>query len=383
VPGPLIILDTNALHSDPYLSGSRVARLLALSRRSMIELAIPEVVVRELQRQQHRTIAGKIDYLRKARDKIPETLIFLGFDPEDHAVDLADFAHLQTAPILENLFQKVRAKLEVNRVEILPIPEVPHEVLLSRDLAGSLPFDSSGKGYRDALIWHSIVERWTTTRLFEDAYLVTNDDDFGKGELDPTLAAELPIGSMPVKVSDIASLLVVNSIASLHARLQSELEESALRHADSALERDLAARDTHQAMYDTAREAVRSAIDGLYDVSISYADQSTLDVPREFGELTLRSAAATGDFEWSLYDQLDGETLLGQGAMTAEIELSAAVDKEDAAVLADTDIHIESWDHDVAEVSFFRDARLSFDLRVDLGGAAVEEVAFSGVEASM
>jgi hypothetical protein len=341
---------------------------------------VPEVVIRELQRQQHRAVAGKVDYLQKAQGKLPEAMAFLGLDPLDHPVALPDFTGLAASTILDDLFDRVRERLEANLVEILPIPMVSHKVLLSRDLAGRLPFGPSGKGYRDALIWHTIVERWASTQLFEDAYIVTNDDDFGKGDLDATLAAELPVGSTPVKVPDIASLLTISTISSLHDRLQTELEDAALRREDLVLERELASEGVSTAIHDAARDAVHSTIDGLYDVSLSYAQQAALHVGREFGDLTLSSAAAMGDFEWTLYDQLDGDTLLGQGSMTAEIGLSAHVDKQDAAVLADPDIHVEAWDYDAAQVSFYRNARLTFDLRVDIGGAGVEDVSLSAVD---
>lgn len=380
---PLVVLDTNALFDDPYVSGGQSARLLALARRSKIALAIPEVVLLELQRQQRRTVVGRIDQLQKAEPKILESLRILQLDPSDYPLSLPDFSALNADTILEAGYRRLRERLIANSVEILPVPTVPHADVLARDLSSRLPFDSSGKGYRDALIWHSLLDRWSTTPLFEDAYIVTADDDFGTGGLDTTLEAELPLGSVAVMVPSIQALLGRDEIASLYIEVQRQLEDAALASSDAALAEELAGgRDTHEAMSEVAEVAVRSAVDSLGGKELSHAQRTNMRLSRAFDGLELVSAMAKGDFDLALYDQFDGETLLGQASMTAEVEFSAFVEKEDAAILADPAVRVEGWDHDMAEVSIWRDARLTFDLRVDVPGAVVEDIDFSGIEAA-
>lgn len=382
VPKPLVVLDSNALFDDPYVSRGQSARLIALARASKIDLAISEVVLLELQRQQRRTVTGRIDHLQKAEEKIEDSLRTLQLDADAYSVRLPDFTSLDAERILAAAYSRVRERLIANSVEILPIPTVPHAELLARDLANRLPFDMAGKGYRDALIWHSWLLRWEDTPLFEDGYIVTADDDFGKDRLDPELAAELPLGSTAVKVSSIPALFGIPKIAALYAQMQSELEVAALASSDRDLVEELAARDNHMAMSEAVEAAVSSAIDSLGGESLSDMQRSNLQLPRAFDNLELSGAFAKGDFDWALYEQLDGETLLGQASMTAEVELAAEVEKEDAAVLADPDIHIERWEYDVAHVSTWRDARLTFDVRVDVPGVLVEDVTFSSIESA-
>lgn len=386
VPGPLVILDTNALFHDPFFTSADVGRLLALSRRARIELAVPEVVLLELQRQQQKQVAGQVDYLQKTDGKIRETLRKLRVPTDTFDLLVPSFEWLDAAVILNNLFESVRTRLRENAVEILPIPTIGHRELLTRDLGGRLPFDTNGRGYRDALIWHSIVHRWGLTPLFEDGFIVTSDDDFGKGDLDAGLVAELPFGSTPVRVSSIIDLLTNNRISSLHRELQQELETVATRPiepaaGDHALAEELAELP-HRALSETAEAAVEAAIDSLSDVALSNAQRSNLGLGREFGDLDLVSASADGGFEWSPYDQLDGDTLLGQGTIGAVVELRAIVDKGDAAVLADPDLYVETWENDAALITIERKARLTFDFRVDVASVIVADVTLSDIEAA-
>jgi hypothetical protein len=359
-------------------SGGHHGRMPCVSK----PLAIPEVVILELQRQQRRTILGRIDHVQKAAAKISESLRTLQLDANEYPVIMPDFTGLDAETIIEDAYRRVRERLLSNSVEILPIPEVPHAEVLARDLMHRLPFDTTGKGYRDTLIWHSLVRRWESTPMFEDAFIVTADDDFGKDGLDTALLAELPVGSDAVRVLSIAALFGTARIAALHAEVQNELEAAALATGDEDLAEELAARDTHQAMSDSVEAAVNSAIDSLAGESLSDSQRANLRLPRAFENLELVGAIAKGDFDWALYEQLDGETLLGQASMTAEVELSADVEQEDAAVLADPAVHIERWEYGVAEVSVWRDARVTFDLRVDVPGVVVEDVTFSGIDAA-
>jgi hypothetical protein len=82
-----------------------------------------------------------------------------------------------------------RARLEHYLVDILPLDSVTHDELIARALARRRPFDDSGRvGYRDALIWHNVLE----AARHEDVALVTRDKGFGeKGRLHAHLQEDL------------------------------------------------------------------------------------------------------------------------------------------------------------------------------------------------
>jgi hypothetical protein len=76
--------------------------------------------------------------------------------------------------------------------EILPIPHVAHEHLIKKAIARHPPFDEKGSGYRDALVWGSVLDVLEGSRepvMFVSADRIFSRDD-GSG-LAIELVAEL------------------------------------------------------------------------------------------------------------------------------------------------------------------------------------------------
>jgi hypothetical protein len=70
--------------------------------------------------------------------------------------------------VLKDLFRDLSA-------QILQYPAVSHEDLVKRALAPAKRFVESGRGYRDALIWHSFVELLETGS--DDLVFVSQNSD--------------------------------------------------------------------------------------------------------------------------------------------------------------------------------------------------------------
>lgn len=51
-----------------------------------------------------------------------------------------------------------RERLEAQFDRILDYPDTQHEVLVSRAVTRIKPFDEEGEGYRDAMIWETVLE---------------------------------------------------------------------------------------------------------------------------------------------------------------------------------------------------------------------------------
>lgn len=375
----LVILDTNALYNDPTFQRPRIRRLLALCQRGAVDLAVPEVVLLELRRQHAQVLHGRLQQLAGAPAKARESLRMLGLDEAQYPLSLPDVSEVRLDELLDGIFRDVHARLAAHRVEILSMPYVSHRELLELDLHDLAPFDGNGRGYRDALIWYTIVARWAQTPAFENAYIVTNDGDFADAENKTKFATHLlrmlPFGSDPVRIRDLDELLEQPELLEGAHELQTQLEEAAVRE-------ELGAFDTRTELTRAAESAVSAAIDALYDVWLSPDARNQLDIPREFDDVQITTAAALDDFELSLYEQLDGDTMLGQGSMSAHAELRAEVHKSDAALLADTGVNVESWDYDVATIGFDRGIRFTFDLRLDLPSTSVSETSLAAIESS-
>lgn len=80
----------------------------------------------------------------------------------------------------------LRDHLTRHSVDILEIPEARHETLLEWDLEVRKPFKEDGSGYRDALIWCTVLD---ACRLRE-VFLVSNDRGFAQNRRSPQVLAE-------------------------------------------------------------------------------------------------------------------------------------------------------------------------------------------------
>jgi hypothetical protein len=144
-----LVPDTSIVHTGGfYLTSGNWPMLLAAARMGRVRLWVPEVVIQEtvahyrseLVDAQRMIIRGNRKLRRLSQDRLPL-----------HVLD-DDQINEQVAIYDTWLRDTVR---EVGTV--LPLPPVEHAILLRDVLTGRKPFSAGEKGYRDALIWHSVV----------------------------------------------------------------------------------------------------------------------------------------------------------------------------------------------------------------------------------
>jgi hypothetical protein len=229
-----------------------------------------------------------------------------------------------------------------------------------------MPFDSTGKGYRDTLIWLSVLARYEAAASGCEVFFVSDDGNFGKdGQLDPDLAAELPgTGAIFQRVRSFEDLLKHPSLSESTLTLEAELANG-------------------PSVSSVAESAVENGIEDLVGRPVDTdAERRALSIPSEVQDVEIQDAMPDGDFLWSAYDELDGTTVLGQGSMSAIVELRGYVAKQDAAILANADLKVESWADDMATVLFEREGKAAYDVRVEAGSESVEDLNFLGWEAN-
>lgn len=159
-----IFLDTTVLRSDFHLSSPDARLLEQFVRTTGARLAIPAVVIEEAKNklreelENSRTELGKLSRLLHAA---PQPLPTVDVD----AKVLKYERHLR-----DRLTKSFRA--------VLPgFPTVSHQEIVRRDLNRRKPFHKSGTGYRDTLIWHSILGRIRSVKD-EFVFITDNTRDF-------------------------------------------------------------------------------------------------------------------------------------------------------------------------------------------------------------
>ncbi len=166
-----IVLDTSAINRNWYLVGGQLEKLMRFLEETGIPLLVPEVVIEE-------QVAHFREEIQKAESHGLRLDAMIGTDLRSTVFEQ-----------LEELCDRYRGLL-VERIEaygaILPIPSVEHITLVKRDLGRRKPFSQDGRGYRDALIWHTIVEEEKEEGCI--AVITANTKDFmQQGELHPDL----------------------------------------------------------------------------------------------------------------------------------------------------------------------------------------------------
>ena len=204
----IVLLDTNAILSDPLL-GSTAWKVLAHAARTWrVRVCTTEVVLIEANAGFRRQTEGALVGLARWEDKHLRTVA----------------APTATQSLRDRLTREameygsmLRGALGQVPVDVLPVPTVSHETLVARAADRVPPCDSKGDGYRDTLNWYSVIDLLE----HDDVYLVTGDTDFAnhEGELHPPLQLEVE------QVRASAKVKVIGSLPELASTLASEFAE--------------------------------------------------------------------------------------------------------------------------------------------------------------
>lgn len=188
-----LFLDTNIIHGDFYLQGSRISKLCSAAPKLGYELMIPEVVYDEM-----------VDQYRRELEK--------HFASYERVVSLTNrtrsgsiVKRLDRVSFLEEKITEYRTmfstRLDDLHIRIIPYPAVDIKMLVSKELLRKKPFKEvkeHGVGYRDALIWETIKvlcvpQEEVIDERAQIEFLTGNTADFADsdGNLHPSLVEEL------------------------------------------------------------------------------------------------------------------------------------------------------------------------------------------------
>ena len=174
-----VLLDTNIYVGDWRLSGSAFNVFREARARIGANWVVPEIIFAEVTNK----AAERVSTIKDRLESIATELQFVRGRPTERIALDAMATSADYSAFLTDLFAKEDAK-------IIPMPGVPHAELAQRAVEKRRPFKESGAGYRDALIWHTILEllRDPNTKL---CFVTANSSDFGKSVLHHDLVSDL------------------------------------------------------------------------------------------------------------------------------------------------------------------------------------------------
>ena len=161
-----IVLDANIIVREGFGNNLQFRTLISTLEVSGHNLYVPKLVIEEVVAEFERVFEegtrGFRILSRRLRITLPASV-----DALDKESESAQFRG------------RLVAQFDVPNCTILDYPETSHEELVRRATARERPFNEKGTGYRDALIWESVLE--LATDVDSEVVLLSNDNDFRGG----------------------------------------------------------------------------------------------------------------------------------------------------------------------------------------------------------
>lgn len=165
----VVVLDSTSLISDFLLRSAPFQSLAERGATGALSIVVPEVVVRETTARFGRD-CEEVAVLDRRSASLRSRLGLAALGSAS-ALDV-DGAKTKYAIDL-------RSSLRSSGAQIVPIPAVPHEELVDRAVSRRKPFADSGNGYRDALIWQTVLDQ---ARLCAVVLVTNNYKDFAESD---------------------------------------------------------------------------------------------------------------------------------------------------------------------------------------------------------
>lgn len=192
-----VIFDTTVLGHGFNAKSADVLLVKKFLDSTSSELCVPATVIEEAVNLVRKSVEGANQELREPQRLTGDITTFKKFDVKS--------AVAKYRGDLDALLQSLKAR-------ILPFPTVSHADLANRALAAYKPFVTGGRGYRDALIWYTVLELASSCGGEDIAFVSANSHDWCKSKTELELHADL-VNDLKSKEIDISSFKYFDSLA--------------------------------------------------------------------------------------------------------------------------------------------------------------------------
>lgn len=175
-----IFLDSSVIIATGLgLRSSGFSRLQEFARRKDIELITSQVVIAEVTNKFQQQLVEQLTSASNALHKLGRTV------DQQFQLDVTDE---YSSKKVRDFRDQLVSLFEDTGGWIMDHPEVPHDTLVKRSVRGVKPFGGKNDGYRDALIWFSVLEAVSDAKRDELELLyfgTSNSNDFSVKESTP------------------------------------------------------------------------------------------------------------------------------------------------------------------------------------------------------
>jgi len=183
-----VVLDSNIYISDFSMNSLTFHVFLNYRNKSNATLLVPEVVLSEVEAKFRKKILKLYSDLKAANSKIKRLTQSIHIDSKsENVVDIETI----------EFSRKFRSKLKNTSAEILGYPSVDHEDIVDRAIKKLKPFKKEDSGYRDYLIWCSILESLLASDEKHIFISQNTTDFFQNGDIHPDFILDLDALDIP------------------------------------------------------------------------------------------------------------------------------------------------------------------------------------------
>ena len=175
-----IVLDANAIVSEGFGNSRQFRALLSVSTALSHTIVVPQVVIDEVVSRFSQSMVNEVEAVRNKLNKLSNWM--------DRSLE-SPVGSLNLKGETELFASTLKNKLEDANVVVVGYPDTTHEVLVGRATSRTRPFNETGSGYRDTLIWMSVLDLvpHTTERVIlvaaDKVFAINKDNDHLHGEL--------------------------------------------------------------------------------------------------------------------------------------------------------------------------------------------------------
>jgi len=166
-----IFIDTNVFYNDWFMRNANFKYLFHYISNDGHSLIISKLVIQEAENIRQRELSEALHDIKCSINKMQKlNANILSYDAEGLGVNDYDLTLL--------------IQSRADNLEIIGYDDIPHSEVVIRALNNKKPFMEGEKGYRDTLIWLSLIDYIVKNNESEDVIFITqNKSDFFKPRL--------------------------------------------------------------------------------------------------------------------------------------------------------------------------------------------------------
>lgn len=354
-----IVIDSNIICADWRLASSTSRVFLDGLARTGDSLYVPQLVLDEAKNK----YAEELQRCKSQIDSLVSKIGRMADRPFSSPIADAD-----VGPFLEEYGQTLGARLLRAGATILDYPAVPHQTVVQRALARRKPFSESDKGYRDFLIWQSVVGIAESGNE-PVAFITRNRKDFADDELHLHPDLVVDIQERELEPDRVVLFQDLEQFVNAHVKPAMEVLEDVRRQLSAGEYPGL--------------NLQRVLSDRLFDlIAWNEVEPDEIGFPPEFENPTVSGVYDPYDIEVTDVRRLSSGEFLVETEANVECEFDFfvfkadlyAMDLEEAASVSDYD-----WNRHYAAASATKEVNIVVYLTFDAGSGEVTSMEMQSI----